>query len=44
MPPSRVEWIERIKIVEQEYSAMRLGVVRLLADAQNDPTVLAGVG
>ncbi len=42
MPPNRIEWIERIKGVEREYFAVRLGVVRLLIDSRSDPAILAG--
>jgi len=41
MPPRRVEWIERIKFVEREFSAVRLGVARLITDSRSDPTVLS---
>lgn len=41
MPPKRVEWIDRIREVEREFIAICLGAQRLLADARNDPGVLA---
>jgi len=42
MPPKRIEWLDRIKVVEREHVAIRLGTERLLADARSDPTILVG--
>ena len=41
MPPKRIEWIDRIREVEREFKAIHVGATRLLADARNDPTILA---
>lgn len=40
MPPKRVQWIDRIRTVEREHVAIRLGTKRLLADARANPTIL----
>jgi len=40
MPPEFFERVARIKAVEREYSATRLATDRLLAAAEQDPTVL----
>jgi hypothetical protein len=42
MPRERDVWPPRIKAIEREYSAVRLGTVRLLSQAQVDPTILSG--
>lgn len=42
MPPKRVEWIDRIRAVEREFTAIHLGTARLLVDARSDPGILTG--
>jgi hypothetical protein len=42
MPRERDEWPSRIKAIEREFSAVRLGTARLLSQAQIDPTILRG--
>lgn len=44
MPPKRVEWLDRIKIVEREHAAIRIAARRLLADVEGDPTIAADAG
>jgi hypothetical protein len=41
MPPERSVWIGRIKSIERDYSATRLALDRLLAEARRDPAILA---
>lgn len=42
MPTDRVLWLERIGAVEVEFSAMRLAIDRLSAEARRDVTILGG--
>jgi hypothetical protein len=41
MPDERSVWIGRIKSIERDYSATRLALDRLLAEARRDPVILA---
>jgi len=40
MPPSRFDWLVRIKAVDQEHAAMRQAADRFVADVRHDPTIL----
>jgi hypothetical protein len=40
MPPKKYAWLDRIRSVEREFMAVSFGAQRLLAHAQQDPTIL----
>jgi hypothetical protein len=42
MSSEAFEWMGRIKAVEREYGAIRLGTDRLIAAVNDDPAILAG--
>lgn len=42
MPSEAFEWMNRIKVVEREYGAIRFGTDRLIVAVNDDPAILAG--